>query len=118
MRGLCGLVHGAVEWPGTHGVRGVQAWEQIATGQDLPRRMGMAPPDPQPFQQDRRQQRVAILVTLALLDTQEHALAVNITDLQRGHLADAQSGTIGHRERSAMLEGLGRLDKARYLLAT
>src|SRR5260370_35408715 len=80
--------------------------------------MGMAPPDPQPVQQDRRQQCGAILVTLALLDTQEHALAVNSTDLQRGHLADTQSGTIGHRQRGAMLEGLGRLDEARYLLAT
>src|SRR5271170_6962869 len=41
-------------------------------------------------QELRRQQRVAVLVSLALLDAYEQALGVNVDRLEMNHLADAQ----------------------------
>jgi AcrB/AcrD/AcrF family protein len=40
---------------------------------------------------------VTILAAFALLDTQDHALTIDVTDLQRDHLAGTQSCTVGDR---------------------
>jgi hypothetical protein len=56
-------------------------------------------------------------VALALLNAQDHALAVDIADLQRNDFAGAQSGAIGHRQRCLVLHVPGRFDQARHLLA-
>ena len=79
----------------------IEARKQIAARQHLALGPGVAPPGAQPLEQDRRQQRVAILLALALLDAQEHALAVNVADLQGDHFADAQSRAIRDRQRGA-----------------
>ena len=91
VRGLRGLVHGAVELPGAHGIQRIEAREQIAARQHLALGAGVAPPGAQPLEQDRRQQCVAILLALALLDTQQHARAVDVADLQGNHFAHAQA---------------------------
>src|SRR5271170_1357955 len=84
-----GLMHGAVQLPCAHGVHRIKARKQIAAREDLPLGVGMAPPGAQPLEQEWRQQRVAILLALALLDAQEHALTVNVPDFERDHFADA-----------------------------
>ena len=45
-----------------------------------------------------------------------HALAVDVTDLQRHHLAGAQSGAVGDRQRRLVLQVSGSGDQARDLL--
>ena len=42
-------------------------------------------------------------MALALLNTQQHARAVDIRDLQVGHLRDAQTSAIGHAEGGLVL---------------
>jgi hypothetical protein len=47
-----------------------------------------------------------------LFHTQRHALAVDVADLERNHLADAQSGAVGNRERRLVLQVRRRGDEA------
>ena len=47
--------------------------------------------------------------------TEQHALAVDIADLQRHDLGDAQSRAIGGAERGLVLRPWRRLQKARHL---
>ena len=49
-----------------------------------------SPPVAQGFQQFRREHDVAILLALALLDTNDHAFAIDIGGLQADSLGDAQ----------------------------
>ena len=73
-------------------------WPETATAlEHLALRMGVAPPRAQALEQQRRQHGVAILVALALFNAQDHALAVDIADLQRNDFAGTQSRTVGHR---------------------
>src|SRR4029077_2247072 len=51
-------------------------------------------PVAQKFKQRRRKHRIAILATLALFDTQHHALGIDIGDLQKGNLGDSQPRAI------------------------
>ena len=69
----------------------------------------------QAFKQDRREHAIAVFAALALLDAQGHALAINVSDLQGRHFADAQSGALGDRERGLVLEVSGRGEQARHL---
>src|SRR5277367_3030638 len=75
-----------------------------------------APPVAQKLQQHRRQHRVSILAAFALLDAQQHALAVDVGHLQRRHLRYAQARPIGDAERGLVLDARGCLQKARHLL--
>jgi hypothetical protein len=43
----------------------------------------------------------------ATLDPEQHGLAVDVGDLQRRHLGDTQTRTIGDRERGLVLEARG-----------
>ena len=47
---------------------------------------------------------MAILPALALLNAEQHPLAVDIGDLQVGDLGNAQAGTIGDAERGLVLD--------------
>jgi len=89
--------------------------EQIPAGQNLALSPRVTPPRAQPLEQYRRQQCVAVLLTLALLDAQEHPLAVNVADLQGNDFADAKSRTIRDRQRRAVFERTGALDEAACL---
>ena len=75
----------------------IHAGKQPPAVEHLPLRPGHSPPGAQPFEEQRRQHGVAILVALALFNAQDHTLAVNIADLQRNDFAGAQSGTVGYR---------------------
>jgi hypothetical protein len=52
----------------------------------------VSPPVAQQLEQLRRQHGIAVLAALALLDPQQHALGIDIADLERDDLEDAQSG--------------------------
>jgi hypothetical protein len=76
----------------------------------------LLPPGPEQGEQARREQSVAAPASLAALDDDQHAPAVDVAHLERRHLGHAQAGTIGHRERGPVLEaGRGR-DQARGLV--
>src|SRR5215211_8639329 len=62
------------------------------------------PPLAQQSEQIAREHGVAILAALAALDPEQHALAVDIRDLEVGDFGDAQPRTISDRQRRLMLE--------------
>ena len=111
-----GLVHGAVQLTGGQRLDGVQSREQPSAVEHLALGTGYSPPRTQPLEHHRREHGVAIFAALALLDTQRHARAIDVSDLQRHHFAGAQTGTIGNREGRLMLEVLGRRDQRTDLL--
>ena len=53
------------------------------------------PPLTQKREQVRREHGVAIAPALATLDAQQHALTVDVGDLQHRHLGDTQARAIG-----------------------
>ncbi len=55
---------------------------------------------------------------LATLDADQHALAVDIGDLERRDLGHAQAGAIGHRQGRLMLEGWFRPGAAEQTTGT
>src|SRR5882672_12408668 len=52
----------------------------------------------QQLKQLRRQHGVAVFASFALLNPQQHALGVDIADLERDLLGDAQPGAVGGSE--------------------
>ena len=92
-----GGVHCSVQLPRGQWIDRILAGKQPPALEHLALRMGIAPPSAQALEQHRRQHGVAILVTLALFNAQDHTLAVDIADLQCDDLAGAQSGAVGHR---------------------
>lgn len=56
------------------------------------------------FEQLRRQHRVAVLAAFALLDADEHALAVDSIGFDVRDLRHVQAGAIGHIERAPVLD--------------
>ena len=111
-----GGVHGAVELAGAQRLNRVEAGKQPAAVEHLALRPGHPPPGAQALEQQRRQHGVAILAPLALLDAQGHALTVDIADLQPDHLAGAQAGAVGHRQRRLVLQVAGRREQPGYLV--
>ena len=71
----------------------------VAAREHVEPRPGDPVPVAQQVQKLRRQHREAILAPLALLDTQQHALAVDIGGLEGHHLHRAQAGAVGHAQR-------------------
>ena len=69
-------VHGAVELTGGHRV------DRVLAGKEPDLRPRRAPPIAQQFEQLRREHHVPVPLPLALLDSQRHALAVNVGHLQ------------------------------------
>ena len=97
---LGGLVHslpddllrnGHISPPALH-----RTWEQIGLG------LHPAPVLAQGLQQLRGQQHVAIAAALALTDMNDHALAVDVGDLEVAQLGPAQPGCIQHHQHGAM----------------
>ena len=79
--------------------------------------MTQAPPGAQPLQQHRAEHGVAVLASLALLDAQRHALAVDVGDLECDDLAHTQARAVGHRQRCLVLQVWRSGDQLRDLLA-
>jgi hypothetical protein len=59
---------------------------------------------------------MAVLASLAALDAQQHALGIDVADLQRDDFRDAQPGAIGGGERRLVLRRRCRLQQQRHLL--
>ena len=76
------------------------------------------PPIAQQLQQLRREHDKAILLPFALLDAQQHALVIDVGDLQRDDLGHTQTGAIGHAERRLVFDaGGGRQKSCDFLRA-
>src|SRR5277367_3285813 len=81
------------------------AREQIDSG---PR---IAPVHAQRIEQPGAEHDVTVLASLAALYMDNHALAINIADLERGHLCAAASGRIECHEHGTLKGCPGRLDQ-------
>jgi hypothetical protein len=57
-------------------------------------------------------------VTFALFDADHHAFAVDVADLQRGHLGGAQTRAISHAQRCLVFEPRRCIQQPRHLLRT
>src|ERR1700716_4624336 len=96
--GLGGGVDGAVELTGREWLDWVAAGNQPAPRQQYAAAPAFYPPITQQLKQLRRQHGVAVFASFALLNPQQHALGVDIADLERDHLGDAQPGAVGGSE--------------------
>jgi hypothetical protein len=67
------------------------------------------PPLPQQGQQIGWEHGVTVAAALATLDPQQHALAVDIRDLEGCDLRHAQPGAVSHREGGLILDRGGRV---------
>src|SRR5688572_20883727 len=70
----------------------VAAREQPALWQHHAAAASLPPPGAQQREQLGREHRMAVFAALALLDPQHHARTVDVADLERDHLGDAQPG--------------------------
>src|SRR5258708_143709 len=103
---------GAIELACRHRLHTVAPWKQPAL------RSGRPPPGAQQFEQMWRQHHVPVFAALALLDANDHALAVNVANLERDHLGGAQTRAIGHAQRRLVLEPRRCIEETRHLLRT
>src|SRR5690606_30210491 len=109
--GVGRLDHDAIELPGADWLEGVLARKQPAITMQYPLAMPVLPPLAQQGEQVGREHGIAISSTLAALDPDQHAFAVDIAHLEHGDLADAQPSTISHRQRRLMLEAGRRVEQ-------
>jgi len=70
----------------------------------------------QRLQQLGRQHHVAILLTLALIDTDDHTLTIDISSLQMDAFGDAKAGRIARCENRSMLWTAHTTEKVEHLL--
>ena len=98
------------------GLTGSRPGKQPALRQHHAAAASLPPPGAQQREQLGREHRIAISAALALLDPQHHARAVDVADLERDHLGDAQPGAIGRGERRLVLRPRRRLEQKRDLL--
>src|SRR6202043_971106 len=63
-----------------------------------------SPPVAQDFEELWGEHDIAIFLSFALLDSDEHSLTIDIGDLQADRLRDAQSGGVAGRQDRAMLD--------------
>ena len=80
-----------------------------------PRRL---PPGAQQCKEVRRQHHVAVFVALALFDANDHALAVDVADLELDDLGGAQASPISHTQRRLVFEPRRCIQQVRHLLRT
>ena len=116
LRGLCCLDDDAMELPGADWLHGVLSWEQPTVATHHALLVPDLPPLAQQGEQICRQHGIAIPAALATLDPDQHALAVDIGDLQRRDLSHAQAGAIGDRESRLMFEADCRVEQSRDLV--
>src|SRR5215472_14584678 len=110
LRHLGSGVAGSIELARGHRLRRIAAREQPAL---LPRRL---PPGAQQVEQTRRQHDGTVLAAFALLDADDHALAVDVGDLERDHLGGAQAGAVGHAQRCLVLQPRRGIEQPRHFL--
>jgi transposase len=86
------------------------------TGEQIGLGLHPAPILAQSLQKLRGQQHVTIAATLALAHMNDHALAVDVGDLEVAHLGPPQARCIQHHHHGAMHQVAGRIDQTRHLL--
>jgi hypothetical protein len=74
------------------------------------------PPLAQQGQQICREHGIAIPTTLAALDPEQHAFAVDVANLERRDLGHTQASAVGDREGRLMLEAGGRVKQSQDLV--
>jgi len=79
-----------LSWRVVHRLRRIAAREQPAL------RSCRLPPGAQQFEQMWRQHHVTVFTAFALLDADDHALAVDVADLERDQLGGAQTRAVSH----------------------
>src|ERR1700693_176001 len=77
-----------------------------------------SPPVPQGFQQLGGEHDISVFLALALLHTNDHALAIDIDGLQANGLGDAQAGRVASGQDGAMLGARDAIEKAQHLFWT
>src|SRR4051794_17513561 len=77
--------------------------DRVLSGKEPHLRPGDPPPVPQELEELRREHRKAIPSPLALLDPEQHALGINVADLERYDLGHAQARAIGGAQGSLVL---------------
>ena len=92
-----------LSWRADSGSTGLRPGKQPASRQQQAAPPSLPPPGAQQSEQLRRQHRVAVLAPLAALDAQQHALGIDIGDLERDHFRDAEPGAVGGGERRLVL---------------
>jgi hypothetical protein len=100
---------GAVELARRHRLHRITARKQPAPW------VSCLPPGAQKREEVRRQHDIAIFAALALLDADQHALAVNVGDLERNYFRGAQTRSIGHAQGRFVFEPWCRIEQARHL---
>src|SRR5712675_1521120 len=103
---------GAIELACRHRLHTVATWKQPALRSCRP------PPGAQQFEQMWRQHHVTVFTAFALLDADDHALAVDVADLERDHLGGAQTRAISHTQCCLVLKSRRGSQEARDLLRT
>src|SRR4029077_1911345 len=102
-RGLGGGVDGTTELAGRQRFDWVTAGKQPASRQQQATPPPLPPPDAPQCEQLWRQHCMAVLAALAALDAQQHALGIDIADLERDNLRGAQPGAVGGGEHRLVL---------------
>ena len=115
-RSLGGGTDGAAELAGGERLDRVAARKQPASPQQQAAPPPLPPPDAQQFEQLRRQHCVTVLAPLAALDAQQHALGIDIADLERDNFGDAQAGAVGGSERRLVLRRCCRAQQEGHFL--
>jgi hypothetical protein len=87
-------------------------------GEQICLRLHPAPILAQGVQQLRGQQDVAVTATLALANMNDHALAIDIADLEMAWFSASQAGRIQHHQHGAMREVLRGSNEPRHFLLT
>jgi hypothetical protein len=77
-----------------------------------------SPIETQDAEQLRRQHDVAVAVSLALLDADDHPAAVDVPDLEARSFGSAQSGRIRRGQRGTRLQARYRFEKAHDFIGT
>ncbi len=85
------------------GVSGNITGKQPATG------VSVLPVRSEDLEQTRREHDVAILAVLALVHTDDHALAVDVRDFQVDDFRHAQAGCVGNHQDGPMLQAGDRV---------
>ena len=80
-------------------------------GKQVRLRLHPAPVLAQGLQQLRAQRHIAVLAAFALADVDEHAVAVDILDLQLAQLGSAHTGRVQRHQHGAMKQIAGRVDQ-------
>src|SRR6516164_7174991 len=92
--GLSGGMDGAIELTGRQRLDRVAAGKQPTPRQQQAAPPALPPPGTQQLEQLRRQHCVTVPTPLAAFDAQQHALGIDIANLERDDFRDAQPSAI------------------------